>query len=334
MRTATRVLMMIVAVAFGCAAPDAGAQTTTPPVSARAPGEVPAQLQDSQDRARTADVAVAVPRFSLQRIDGGYMRLDAEHGSVAFCAPRNPSWNCATVKGEGAAANEVVCTPRGDPDWNCQELSVDRAALEKEIVQLREDVATLKQGLDRRQEDVISLQRDFDQRQGVVASLKQEIDRYREQATSLKQEFDRRHEEVASLKQESDRRQEEIASLKQDFDRRQGEIMSLRQEVERHREQATLLQQEVDRRREEVTSLREEASRRQGEMALLGAEIAALRAPAAPPADETGDDFRIALPSSSDIARAGAYLQDTARDAWHRLVDMIGDFQRDVMRKS
>jgi hypothetical protein len=297
---------IIFAAALGCIAQATRAQTA-PPGAAGAPPGPPAKLLQ-EDRARTGDAAapVAVPSFSLHRVDGGYLRLNGENGTVAFCTPRNPSWNCQSVTGARTAAEkEVVCTPRGDPEWSCQDLSVDRAALDKEIERLQQEVTSLKQASDRRQEE--------------TTSLKQGMDRWRGEIASLKQEFDRRQAEVVTLRQQVEHRLEQVSSLKQEVARRQDEIISLKQAAERGRDEIMTLKQEAERQQDEVTSLKQ--------------EITALRTPP-PPVERKNDDLTITLPDRDDIARAGAYLQDTARDAWHRLVDMIAQFQRDMLRKS
>ncbi len=69
-----------------------------------------------------ADEAVTnpPPRFSFQRVDDGFLRLDNNGGQVAFCSPHSIGWACQAV-----------------PE--------DRAALEKEIARLHEEVARLKQ---------------------------------------------------------------------------------------------------------------------------------------------------------------------------------------------
>jgi hypothetical protein len=240
--------VVVLAAALGCAAPAARAQTTPPP--AGTPAGAPNQPPQGQG-AGEAGAPVAIPRFSIQRVDGGYLHLDAENGSVAFCAPRNPSWNCQSVSDDRTGAEkEVVCTPRGDPDWSCQSLNVDRAELVKEIARLQEQI------------------------------------------TSLKQKFDGQQDEVTPLKKE------------------------------------------VVQRQEEITSLKQEVARRQEEARLLKQEMAALRAPPPPPPADRNGELTITLPSRDDIARAGTYLQDTAKDAWQRLVDMISHFQKDVMRRS
>ncbi len=335
MRMVALCQVIILAAVLGCTALAARAQTRPGPAGTAA--ATPNQAPQGQG-AGEAGAPVAIPRFSLQRVDGGYLRLDAENGSVAFCAPRNPRWNCQSVSDNRTGAEkEVVCTPRGDPEWNCQELNVDRAALEKEIARLQDEVTSLKQKLDRGQEEVTSLKQEFAGR-SEVASLKQEVDRRQGEVTALKQEFDRRQNEVASLKQKVDRQQDELTSLKQEIDRRQETVASLKQEVARRQEEITSLKREVNLRQEEISSLKQQADRRREEVTLLKEEITALRAPPAPPAPpppaDNSSEFTITLPSRDDIARAGTYLQDTAKEAWQRLVDIIAHFQRDVMRKS
>lgn len=87
---------------------------------------------------------------------------------------------------------------------------------------------------------------------------------------------------------------------------------------------------------EDRAALEKEIARLQNEVAGLKNEVAALRAPPpprppaelSPPADKNGD-AKIKLPTSEDIERARAAIED----AWRRLVDMIVNFQKDMMRK-
>jgi len=58
-------------------------------------------------------------RFSFNRVDDGFLRLDRQTGQIAYCSPHAVGWACQTV-----------------PE--------DRAALEKEIARLQEEVASLK----------------------------------------------------------------------------------------------------------------------------------------------------------------------------------------------
>jgi hypothetical protein len=62
----------------------------------------------------------APSRYSFNRVDDGFLRLDNSNGQVAFCSPHTVGWACQAV-----------------PE--------DRAALEKEIARLQGEVAGLKQ---------------------------------------------------------------------------------------------------------------------------------------------------------------------------------------------
>jgi cell division protein FtsB len=59
-------------------------------------------------------------RYSFNRVDDGFLRLDNQTGQIAFCGPHSVGWACQAV-----------------PE--------DRAALEKEIARLQDEVASLKQ---------------------------------------------------------------------------------------------------------------------------------------------------------------------------------------------
>jgi ribosomal protein L29 len=108
-------------------------------------------------------------------------------------------------------------------------------------------------------------------------------------------------------------RKDEIAELR-------DELMALKKENASLREPP----HEIAELRDEVTALRK--------------EIASLRAPPPPPrppADKTpraehDSGVRIELPTKQDIARARGFIADT----WHRLVEMIENLQKDMMRKS
>ncbi len=92
-------------------------QSSTPKQSLE---RAPADSKPDQTVDRTS-------HFSLQRVDGGFLRFDADTGHMAYCSFRGGGWSC-----------EVV------PE--------NRAALEKEIERLRGEVADLKQQLKAQEE--------------------------------------------------------------------------------------------------------------------------------------------------------------------------------------
>jgi hypothetical protein len=59
------------------------------------------------------------PRYSFNRVDDGFLRLDNQTGQVAHCGPASVG-------------------------WACQAVAEDRAALEKEIARLQDEVTGLK----------------------------------------------------------------------------------------------------------------------------------------------------------------------------------------------
>jgi cell division protein FtsB len=75
-----------------------------------------AQAPDPKQAAAKPDVA---SRYTFNRVDDGFLRLDNSSGQVAFCSPHTVGWACQAV-----------------PE--------DRAALEKEIARLQDEVASLK----------------------------------------------------------------------------------------------------------------------------------------------------------------------------------------------
>lgn len=58
-------------------------------------------------------------RFKLQKVEGGFLRLDSQTGQVSFCRERESAWSCETV-------------------------ADDRAALEAEIRRLTDRIAALE----------------------------------------------------------------------------------------------------------------------------------------------------------------------------------------------
>lgn len=139
-----RILMLVLTAILASAAMPARAQTVidvegqkpaSPPVQDQRqvqPPQAPAEIQDSAPPASSS-------RYSFNRVDNGFLRLNNESGEVAYCNPRAVG-------------------------WACQAATVDRAALETEIASLQRQIALLKK-----------LDTEVGQLQDELASLKKEI---------------------------------------------------------------------------------------------------------------------------------------------------------------
>jgi len=109
-----RISNLAIAVALACAAPPALAQTQVQATQAQT-----TQAQVIQVPAQDGAPLNPPARYSFNRVDDGFLRLDNQSGQVAFCGPHAVGWACQAV-----------------PE--------DRAALEKEIARLQDEVASLK----------------------------------------------------------------------------------------------------------------------------------------------------------------------------------------------
>ena len=83
---------------------------------------------------------------------------------------------------------------------------------------------------------------------------------------------------------------------------------------------------------EDRAALEKQIDQLQAEVAALKAQIATLKEPPPrPPAPvPNNSEKKMQLLTDEDVARARAYMEDT----WRRLVDMLMNFQKDVMRKT
>jgi len=139
-----RILMLVLTAILASAAMPARAQTVIDVEGQKAaspqvqdqrqvqPPQAPAEIQDSAPPASSS-------RYSFNRVDNGFLRLNNESGEVAYCNPRAVG-------------------------WACQAATVDRAALETEIASLQKQIALLKK-----------LDTEVGQLQDELASLKKEI---------------------------------------------------------------------------------------------------------------------------------------------------------------
>jgi len=139
-----RILMLVLTAILASAAMPARAQTVIDVEGQKAaspqvqdqrqvqPPQAPAEIQDSAPPASSS-------RYSFNRVDNGFLRLNNESGEVAYCNPRAVGWACPAA-------------------------TVDRAALETEIASLQKQIALRKK-----------LDTEVGQLQDELASLKKEI---------------------------------------------------------------------------------------------------------------------------------------------------------------
>ncbi len=124
-----RKLLLAIAALLACAASPARAQPGStapavepPPATQVAPHPpIPPKPESVPVAPKAPGVADNTPpsHFSFNRVDDGFLRLDNQTGQVAYCSPHAVGWACQTV-----------------PE--------DRAALQKEIARLQDEVASLK----------------------------------------------------------------------------------------------------------------------------------------------------------------------------------------------
>jgi len=102
----------------------ATATTSGAPLRAQenAARETPAETSQPQPQVPPQPPEFGDPRFAFHRIDSGFVRLDLHTGGVASCSQNAAGW---------------ICVPGRE----------ERAALDREIAQLRRDNAVLKNAL-------------------------------------------------------------------------------------------------------------------------------------------------------------------------------------------
>ncbi len=66
-------------------------------------------------------------RYSFAPVDEGFLRLDHESGDVSLCRSQAGNWSCASVPDSAAASQKEI-----------EELRAEVAALKREIASLRE----------------------------------------------------------------------------------------------------------------------------------------------------------------------------------------------------
>jgi hypothetical protein len=79
--------------------------------------------------AQDAPIENADNRFSLFRVEDGYLRLDGRTGQVSICSRRQAGWLCQTLPEERAALESEIARLQGDNTALKKELLAHRLPL-------------------------------------------------------------------------------------------------------------------------------------------------------------------------------------------------------------
>lgn len=80
-------------------------------------------LAGSPARAQSAAPESDDARYTFNRIDDGYLRLDGRTGQVSICVRRSPGWACEAVPDERAALEAEIAR-----------LQAENAAVKRELI--------------------------------------------------------------------------------------------------------------------------------------------------------------------------------------------------------
>ena len=83
-------------------------------------------------------------RFTFNRIDNGFLRLDTQNGQVAYCRAQTAGWSCQAVPENRSELDADVARLQSDVTA-LKTLKSDIARLQDEIAALRREVAALKE---------------------------------------------------------------------------------------------------------------------------------------------------------------------------------------------
>jgi hypothetical protein len=141
-----RVSVLTLILILTCAAPakaqavlDVGGQKTVPPNEQDRQQAQPAGQPSTQPQEKPQ--ANPPTRFSFNRVESGFLRLDNDSGEIAYCSAQAAGWKCQAIPIQRAAdvegAKNDVAFLKG--------LKAELARLQEEITSLKKEVAELKE---------------------------------------------------------------------------------------------------------------------------------------------------------------------------------------------
>ena len=117
-----RIVTLVLTGVLGCAAVAVWAQAQAP---AQAPEQAPGQAPLLSPAAPPPAPAT---RWSFKRVDDGFVRLDNKTGRIAHCTPAKPGWACQAVPEHRAALEKQVAQLKAEIDSLKKEIAALRAA--------------------------------------------------------------------------------------------------------------------------------------------------------------------------------------------------------------
>jgi len=128
---------MLTSVLLICAATSATSQTTIDVDGQKTARE---QQQRSDGRPSTQLQVNPPARFSFNRVESGFLRLDNDSGEVAYCSAEPAGWTCQPISIQQAdieGAKNGVAAMKG--------LQAEITRLQEEIASLKKQIAELKE---------------------------------------------------------------------------------------------------------------------------------------------------------------------------------------------
>ena len=109
-----------------------------------APQPTPKVESPAQPKDDSPAVSAGGGRFTFNRIDNGFLRLDTQNGQVAYCRAQTAGWSCQVVRENRSELDSDVARLQADTkDMKTWKLDIVR--LQDEIAALRREVAALKE---------------------------------------------------------------------------------------------------------------------------------------------------------------------------------------------
>jgi len=103
--------------------------------------QVPDQGQPQTQQRETTQIPTP-GRYTFNRVDNNFVRLDNESGQVAYCSPRAEGWTCQAVADRPALETEIASLQRQVA--LLKKLDTDVGQLKDEISSLKKEIAGLK----------------------------------------------------------------------------------------------------------------------------------------------------------------------------------------------